>query len=133
MNKVTRDFPESWICKSDKQKTLEAQGCVFSKTGQELLDNHEIDPAKECYCGRPNKQNAPSGGGMSEWISVDNEMPGILDITVYIFINPPASTPFQAIGHYCSTKKEWWHIEGYDNSNAVDFITHWARQLPPPK
>ena len=37
--------------KTDKQKRLERQGCMFS--GQELLDNHELDPDKECYCGRP--------------------------------------------------------------------------------
>ena len=39
------------VMKSEKQKTLEKQGCVF--IGQELLDNHEIDPSKDCYCGRP--------------------------------------------------------------------------------
>lgn len=44
-------FPESWILKSDKQIKLERQGCQFH--GQELLDNHEIDPNKPCYCGRP--------------------------------------------------------------------------------
>ena len=37
--------------KTDKQKRLERQGCVFF--WQELLDNHELDPDKECYCGRP--------------------------------------------------------------------------------
>ncbi|MFK5949869.1 MAG: hypothetical protein QM500_13990 [Methylococcales bacterium] len=46
-------FPESWVCKSDKQVQLESNGCVFR--GQELLDNHEIDIEKECSCGRPNK------------------------------------------------------------------------------
>lgn len=40
------------ILKSEKQITLEKQGCVFQ--GQEWLDNHEIDPKKECYCKRPN-------------------------------------------------------------------------------
>jgi hypothetical protein len=51
--KVADTFPEGWIVKSEKQKQLERQGCVFR--GQEALDNHEIDPEKECYCGRPNK------------------------------------------------------------------------------
>ena len=37
---------------SDKQKQLERQGCKFS--GQELLDNHELDMDKPCYCNRPN-------------------------------------------------------------------------------
>jgi hypothetical protein len=46
------EFPPEWRLMSEKQKTLEAQGCVFR--GQERLDNHEIDPNKECYCGRPN-------------------------------------------------------------------------------
>lgn len=41
------------VRKSQKQKQLEAQGCVFR--GQELLNNHEIDPMKECYCGRPRR------------------------------------------------------------------------------
>ena len=39
------------VMKSDKQKALEANGCVFR--GQERLDNHELDVNKECYCGRP--------------------------------------------------------------------------------
>jgi len=39
------------VSKSEKQETLEENGCVFR--GQELLDNHEIDPEKPCYCGRP--------------------------------------------------------------------------------
>jgi len=43
------------IVRSDNQITLERQGCVFR--GQELLDSHELDPDKECYCGRPNKGN----------------------------------------------------------------------------
>ena len=51
--KVAGEFPSSWMVKGDKQIQLEKNGCVF--TGQELLDNHEIDPEKECYCGRPNK------------------------------------------------------------------------------
>lgn len=38
---------------SDKQKQLEKQGCVFH--GQELLDNHELNINKKCYCNRPNK------------------------------------------------------------------------------
>lgn len=42
------------VSKSEKQITLEKQGCVFQ--GQEWLDNHEIDPVKECYCGRPLKK-----------------------------------------------------------------------------
>ena len=40
--------------KSDKQRILERNGCVFR--GQERLDKHELDPDKRCYCGRPNKQ-----------------------------------------------------------------------------
>ena len=44
-------IPSEWILTSDKQKTLEKQGCVFR--GQELLDNHELDLEKDCYCGRP--------------------------------------------------------------------------------
>ncbi len=51
---VASSLPESWMLKSDKQKTLEANGCIFR--GQEYLDNHEIDPTKECYCGRPNRR-----------------------------------------------------------------------------
>lgn len=46
------EFPESWLCKSEKQIQLEKQGCRFN--GQEKLDNHEIDIKKPCYCGRPN-------------------------------------------------------------------------------
>jgi len=42
------------VRKSDKQNTLEQQGCIFK--GQELLDNHEINPDKECSCGRPLKE-----------------------------------------------------------------------------
>ena len=38
------------VKKSKKQKDLEKQGHMFR--GQELLDNHEIDPKKPCYCGR---------------------------------------------------------------------------------
>ena len=52
-SRVARQFPKSWMCKSDKQKTLEANGCVFK--GQERMDNHELDLSKECYCGRPLK------------------------------------------------------------------------------
>jgi len=37
--------------KSELQKKLENQGCVFR--GQELLANHEPDQAKPCQCGRP--------------------------------------------------------------------------------
>ena len=40
------------IHKSETQRILEKQGCRFK--GQELLANHEIDPKKPCYCGRPN-------------------------------------------------------------------------------
>lgn len=39
------------ILKSEKQIQLESQGCLFRE--QELLDNHELNPEKECYCGRP--------------------------------------------------------------------------------
>jgi hypothetical protein len=39
------------VQKSDKQVELERQHHIFR--GQEPLDNHEIDPAKPCYCGRP--------------------------------------------------------------------------------
>ena len=51
-----KTFPnyEMRVQKSEKQKRLEIQGCVFY--GQELLDNHELDPCKPCYCGRPNKK-----------------------------------------------------------------------------
>lgn len=49
-------IPESWLIKSDKQIKLERQGCRFAM-GQELLDNHELDPKKECHCGRPNKED----------------------------------------------------------------------------
>jgi len=38
---------------STKQRILTQQGCVFS--GQEWIDNHELDHTKDCYCGRPNK------------------------------------------------------------------------------
>lgn len=38
------------VQKIEKQKVLEQQGHIFR--GQELLDNHEKDPAKPCYCGR---------------------------------------------------------------------------------
>ena len=51
--KTATSWPESWMCKSDKQKQLEENGCVFR--GQERLDNHELDLTKECYCGRSNK------------------------------------------------------------------------------
>ena len=54
-NKIATSWPESWMCKSEKQITLESNGCQFSKTHQERLDNHELDINKECYCGRPNK------------------------------------------------------------------------------
>jgi len=37
---------------SAKQDQLEKQGCEFS--GQEALDNHELDMDKPCYCKRPN-------------------------------------------------------------------------------
>ena len=39
------------VMKSDKQRKLESNGCVFR--GQERLDNHQADPKKPCYCGRP--------------------------------------------------------------------------------
>ena len=42
------------VAKSEQQKLLEANGCVFY--GQEALDNHEPNPEKECYCGRPMKE-----------------------------------------------------------------------------
>ena len=51
---IANSFPESWILKSDKQKQLENNGCVFR--GQEYLDNHEINKEKDCYCGRPNRK-----------------------------------------------------------------------------
>jgi len=54
--KIATTWPESWMMKSDKQKILERNGCVFR--GQELLDNHEIDAEKECYCGRPKKESS---------------------------------------------------------------------------
>jgi hypothetical protein len=38
------------VKKSEKQIRLEQQGCIF--TGQEFLDNHELDMTKPCYCGR---------------------------------------------------------------------------------
>jgi len=60
------------VLKSYKQRQLEKQGCVFQ--GQELLDNHEFDPEKECYCGRPNKRaipkDSPVGGSGNEGGSV---------------------------------------------------------------
>ena len=43
------------VVKSQKQMQLEAQGCIFRGGQQELLDNHERDPMKDCYCGRPNR------------------------------------------------------------------------------
>ena len=55
MNKVTNILP---VLKSQKQIELERQGHVFR--GQELLDNHQIDPGKECYCGRPINKTLPS-------------------------------------------------------------------------
>lgn len=51
---VLWELSESWIYKSNKQEQLESNGCVF--IGQELLDNHELDINKECYCGRPNRK-----------------------------------------------------------------------------
>lgn len=52
---VDKPMSFSWpVVKSDDQRKLEENGCVFS--GQELLANHELDPGKPCYCcGRPNK------------------------------------------------------------------------------
>ena len=44
---------EFTVVKSDIQKTLDSQGCVFRE--QELLSNHELDMSKNCYCGRRNK------------------------------------------------------------------------------
>jgi hypothetical protein len=41
------------VRKSQNQRQLEKQGCVF--VGQELLGNHELDPEKDCCCGRPNE------------------------------------------------------------------------------
>ena len=52
-SKPCNSFPESWVCKSEKQIQLERQGCRFN--GQELLDNHELDPEKPCQCGRPGR------------------------------------------------------------------------------
>ena len=52
MRNIATSFPESWVCKSNKQVQLESNGCVFR--GQEALDNHELNINKECYCGRPN-------------------------------------------------------------------------------
>lgn len=48
--------PKGWgatfpVAKSKLQKKLESQGCIFK--GQEYLGNHEPDPDKPCYCGRP--------------------------------------------------------------------------------
>lgn len=51
---ITFVWPEGFVKKSDKQKQLEMQGCIFR--GQELLDNHELDKDRECYCGRPNSE-----------------------------------------------------------------------------
>lgn len=64
--KIAQSWPEEWMWKSEKQKTLEKQGCVFR--GQELLDNHEIDTNKECYCGRPlsEKHNSELNGGLGK-------------------------------------------------------------------
>ena len=64
--KIAQSWPEEWMRKSEKQKTLEKQGCVFR--GQEFLDNHELDPSKECYCGRPlaEKHNAALTGERTE-------------------------------------------------------------------
>ena len=45
------------MAKSEAQKRLERQGCFF--LGQELMDRHELDPDKPCYCGRPNS-NEPA-------------------------------------------------------------------------
>jgi len=55
MKDIAGRFPESWVLKSDKQRILERNGCVFR--GQEALDNHELDPYKKCYCGRPRNSN----------------------------------------------------------------------------
>ena len=56
------------VYKSEKQLILERQGHVFN--GQELLDNHEIDETKECYCGRPvipaNTESQPKAAGQGE-------------------------------------------------------------------
>lgn len=52
---IANSLPESWVMKSDKQITLENNGCVFR--GQERLDNHEINLEKECYCGRPGRKD----------------------------------------------------------------------------
>jgi hypothetical protein len=48
------------IATSAKQRQLEAQGCIFR--GQELLDNHELDPLKDCYCGRPTDKKEKKKG-----------------------------------------------------------------------
>ena len=53
--KIAGRFPKEWILTSEKQKILERNGCVFR--GQELLDNHEIDIEKDCYCGRPKRED----------------------------------------------------------------------------
>lgn len=50
MMKIANTWPEGWVMRSEQQKELERQGHIFN--GQEWLDNHEIDPNKECYCGR---------------------------------------------------------------------------------
>jgi hypothetical protein len=50
---IANSFPEEWMMKSDKQVRLEKNGCAFR--GQERLDAHEEDTAKDCYCGRPNR------------------------------------------------------------------------------
>lgn len=55
-NNIAGMLPESWLIKRDKQRKLERQGCRLCH-GQELLDNHELDHKKECYCGRPNKKD----------------------------------------------------------------------------
>ena len=53
ISETSDDYIGIELMVSDKQKTLEANGCHL-KT-MEVLDKHELDPKKDCFCGRPNK------------------------------------------------------------------------------
>ena len=71
-------------------------------------------------------ESLPQEQSNSEWVSVDIKP----NFGIYeVYIDPKCSSGFNAIAIYDGE----WLVEGYENSNARDFITHYKNRTQPPK
>jgi len=93
--------------------------CPLHNGGCGATGRYSIDPLVAAQSW--NTRAAP------EWISVEDRLPDIGKYLVYI--NPKFSHSFQAVA---TCFNDQFEVDGYSDSNAADFITHWAPLLDKP-